>query len=141
MGWVLADKPLTFVRRHQQIQSLLGQIGPNQRDLLSQLSIALVLFNTPCGKEGERRSHTTRSETRCPVSTYHHLHSKPRRRHLPRSHFLRTASPRQPWQMLQRESVTSSMTKGCEPRGPSSLQPPDPLLLLGASTSAQAHST
>lgn len=56
MGWVLADEPLTFVRRHQQIQSLLGQIGPNQRDLLSQLSVTLVLFNTPCRK-GEKRSH------------------------------------------------------------------------------------
>lgn len=55
MGWVLAEEPLTFVRRHQQIQSFLGQIGPNQRDLLSQLSITLVLFNTPCKKGGERK--------------------------------------------------------------------------------------
>lgn len=29
-GWVLAGGPLTFVRRHQQVQRLLGQIGPNQ---------------------------------------------------------------------------------------------------------------
>lgn len=46
-GWVLAGGPLTFVRRHQQVQRLLGQIGPNQRDLLSQLSITLVLLDTP----------------------------------------------------------------------------------------------
>lgn len=47
MPGFLEDRVLTFVRRHQQIQCLLGQVGPNQRDLLSQLSITLVLLNTP----------------------------------------------------------------------------------------------
>lgn len=44
---------LTFVRRHQQIQSLLGQVWPDQRDLLPQLSVTLVLLDTSCS-QGER---------------------------------------------------------------------------------------
>lgn len=39
--------PLTFVGWYQQVQSLLGQISPHRGDLLSQLSIALVLL-CPC---------------------------------------------------------------------------------------------
>lgn len=56
--WVSGTDPvleaLTFVRRHQQIQSLLGQVGPDQGDLLPQLSIALVLLHTACREGGEQ---------------------------------------------------------------------------------------
>lgn len=58
---------LTFVRRHQQVQSLLGQVGPHQRDLLPQLSITLVLLHTTCSQGGEGGGET------CPGSTSHCL--------------------------------------------------------------------
>lgn len=50
---------LTLVRRDQQVQGLLGEIGPDCHHLLPQLGVHLVLVNPTCAREHRRAGKST----------------------------------------------------------------------------------